>query len=103
MDLSRTERLILANQYRILEALFPADADYYRDKRTALEHGFEYHYDEVAGDILSDTLSAERCNEVIEILQMYRSLTYAYRALEDKSGIEPRAIDFPGFDGNHET
>jgi hypothetical protein len=39
MKLTRTERWILANQYRILEVLYPKEADSLSYAREAFEHG----------------------------------------------------------------
>ena len=44
-SLSRHERLFLYNQYKILEALYPGEAEYYSVKREALEYGYEIEYD----------------------------------------------------------
>lgn len=67
MKLSRTERWMLSNQYRILEALYPADAGSYARHREALESGYELHYDWMIGSIYDDkdTLSSEDCREVM--------------------------------------
>lgn len=39
MKLSKLERLILANQFKILEALYPDDAESYENNRKAIEEG----------------------------------------------------------------
>lgn len=44
LTLTRTERLILANQYAILEALFPADRARYALKRRILERDAAAEY-----------------------------------------------------------
>ena len=54
---TRVERLLLANQYKILERLDPDEADYYTRHRIALERGYEGDYEEVAGVIAKETLS----------------------------------------------
>lgn len=105
MELSRTERWMLANQYRILEALYPDEADAFAEAREALESGYELHYRWLAERIYDapDTMTAEECTEVVDILDMHRALKRSYEALSDKSGIEEYAIQFHGFDGNNET
>jgi hypothetical protein len=44
MKLTRTERWILVNQYRILEALYPDEAKWFAENREALSSGYELHY-----------------------------------------------------------
>ncbi len=100
MKLSRVERWILANQYRILEALYPKDAKTLGKNREAIECGYEAHYDEIASSIYGDdaVVSEDDSHEVIEILQMFRSLKLA----PDKGAADERSITFDGFDGNAE-
>lgn len=104
MKLSRTERWVLANQYRILEALYPDEAGTFAEHRAALERGYEYHYKFIASDIydVPDTLSAAKCREVIQVLDMHRALKRSYEALDDKSVIDEASIRFQGYDGNNE-
>lgn len=40
---------------------------------------------------------------MLDILSMYRAITYSYQKLPDKTGIEEWATKFPGFDGNEEA
>ena len=96
---------MLSNQYLILEALYPGDADSYARHREALERGYELHYDWMIERIYDDedTLSPEDCREVSQILNMYDALKRSYETLEDKTGIEEWQIKFLGFDGNNET
>ena len=101
MDLSKKERLILRNQLKILEELEPEEAEYYRKTRKAIEKGFSLHYEPKV--LLYEEMSEEECREVINILNMYRALTFSYKNLDDKSEIEEVKIEFPGFDGNNET
>ena len=42
-----TERLLLANQCKILEKLYPSDADHYAARREALERGYTLEYSSV--------------------------------------------------------
>ncbi|QAA31315.1 YfbU family protein [Clostridium manihotivorum] len=102
MELTRVERIILANQYRILEALYPEDAESYANNRKALEEGFELHYSELFGSLSENELNSEECREVIEILNLYRALTFSYEELEDKSDLDEYAVMFRGFDLNDE-
>jgi uncharacterized protein YfbU (UPF0304 family) len=99
MKLSKIERLLLINQFTFLERLNPGEASFYAD--TILEEGYEGHYLELTGS-LSDGLSAERSDELTAILNMYRSLNFSYDDLQETSGIDKAALEFPGLDGNEE-
>ncbi len=103
--LSVTDRWILSNQYQILEHLDPGGAEQYQRAREALESGYELEYDVISSHVFKDgsTLSEEACDEVIDVLDMFRALGRSYDELEDKAGIEERRIRFQGFDGNNET
>lgn len=103
MKLSRVERIILSNQCKILEKLYPDEAAYYAETREALESGYERHYEWRYEHVLADTMSDEECGEVIQILAMFRALHDAYTALTDKSGIDEWQVKFHGFDGNNEA
>jgi len=105
MRLSRTERWILSNQYRILEALYPDEAESLRESREALEHGYELDYKLACEHVYSDedVMTEEECEEVVDILEMFSALKRAYQSLKDKSGIQDWSIKFAGFDGNNET
>lgn len=106
IQLNRKERLILANQFRILEKLDPENAEEYKRCLDILCHGFELEYDELAGFVVfpdSEKVSEEACREVIDILAMYRHLQSEYQNLADKSGIHERDLCFFGFDGNYES
>lgn len=103
LRLSRTERLILSNQYQILERLYPDDAEYLQQTRQALERGYALHYKDAVENIDEDELSAEDCVEVLDILSMFTALDRAYSKLTDKSGIDEWRVKFAGFDGNNES
>lgn len=104
MKYTKTERLILSNQLKILSLLKCNDytEETYKAHIQALEDGYEYEYDEVAQHI-SDPMSEEDCREVYDILQMFRMLSLSYSKLTDKSGIDEKQVKFNGFDGNYET
>ena len=105
MKLSRIERWILSNQYKVLETLDPEQADHYAFCRNAIDRGYEGEYDWMADDVDDerDGLSSADCGEVIDILEMYSDLQRGFDALDDKSDIREYQINFPGFDGNHES
>jgi uncharacterized protein YfbU (UPF0304 family) len=99
LKLSKLERLILSNQYRILEKLDPEEAKYYEQSRKAIEKGYTLHYDDLT-EMFHDELSEEACEEVINILSMYSALIFSFKSLKDKNGIDEDDIKFRGFDGN---
>lgn len=96
------DRMILANQYRILEKVDPDNAESYHRAVKILEQGYELDYESIDGLIDRNTVSVEKCREVYDILDMYLRLGDSYNKLGDKTGIEARDIQFPGFDGNNE-
>lgn len=103
MELTKKERLGFIYQLRILEALYPEEAASYSNHRKALEDGYALHYGWMF-DFLSDDMSAEDCRQVLEILDMYRAITYATKALSDGDELKSHHYaKFLGFDGNSET
>lgn len=104
MELSKKERLILLNQYLILEKLDPDEADSYRKYAKILKEGYAYHYQDLV-EWFYDDMSEEDTQEVLDILEMYRRLVFSYRDLgsEEKAKVDGRKLEFRGFDGNNET
>ncbi len=100
--LDRKDRLILANQYRLLEQVHPAEAESYGHAIEILQNGYELEYESLASWTTTDTLTIDQCREVHAILTMYRWLHHSYAELEDKSGIDVAHLGFFGFDGNNE-
>ncbi|MCL4511932.1 MAG: YfbU family protein [Bacteroidetes bacterium] len=105
MQLTRTERWILYNQYHIIGLLSEDQAAHCEKAKEILGCGYEADYQELCQEIYTDahTLTTEECSEVINILAMFDALKLSYEALEDKSGINKSRIEFSGFDGNNET
>lgn len=107
MKLTRTERWILSNQYKILEKLDPTEDErkYYARIREVLECGYELEYDWAIPYIYDgdSCLTAEQCKEVLEVLSMHRDLHHSYENLKDKSGVDAGWLHFRGFDGNTES
>lgn len=103
MKLSRTERWMLANQYRILAALDPARAAKYNDCVLALEKGYAAVIDRMSAHVSRDDTDHKESQEVDEILTMFDALQRGYRVLEDPYGIDPLQLQFPGFDAKTEA
>jgi len=102
MELTKKERLAFIYQLRILEALYPSEAPYFSQNRTALENGFSLHYGDLS-ESLNDELSEEQCKEVLDILDMYRAITFGLRELDDGDDLrDHHRAKFIGFDGNNE-
>lgn len=99
--MDKLERLNFINQYLILERLYPEDADYYARNRKALEQGYELHYSWLTEHIYDD-LPEQTCKEILDILDMYRSITFSLLSLSPNADIDDK-YKFLGFDGNNET
>lgn len=101
MELTKTERLILANQYLILEKLYPEEKVQYEQIRTAIEKGYQFNYED-AVEWFYDEFSKEDSIFVIDVLDMYSQILFANENAEGEEKLES-GIKFPGFDGNKET
>lgn len=100
MELTDTERLILSNQYQILAKL--ENDDQYAMMADTLRRGYKWLYDDYL-EHLQPNLDNDKAEFVISVLALYSDLKGSYDDLTDKSGIEARDVEFPGFDGNNET
>jgi uncharacterized protein YfbU (UPF0304 family) len=101
INLTKTERLALANQFLILAKLDSGEAGHYARMVEILERGYVREYPSLV-DRFSEELSAETSEEVVSILRMHRALNDAYTAFEDKCGFDADKVAFQGFDGNTE-
>ncbi|RYE52211.1 MAG: YfbU family protein [Sphingobacteriales bacterium] len=101
MELSKLERVNLINQFLTLEKLYPEEATYYARHRKALEEGYVLHYKWIFEHLHPD-MSERDCKEVLDILDMYRAITFAYFEAYETKKIEDHKYRFPGFDGNEE-
>ena len=104
IKLSKVERLTLVNQLLILEKLYPKEASSLALRRKALEDGYQSHYADLFESIY-DGLPAEECRFVIDVLDMYRAITFSHAHLPpaQREEISSDRLDFKGFDGNSET
>jgi uncharacterized protein YfbU (UPF0304 family) len=106
IKLSRLDRLVLSNQLRILEALYPDEANDIAIRREALERGYEMLYewdmDYIYGG--DDVMTSEESSEVWNTLDMFDSINRAANNLgmTDVLTKIPFAT-FRGYDGNNET
>ncbi len=102
MELTRKDRLLLWNQYSILEILQPNDADHYKKLKTILEDGYHLHYDDLWPHIDEVGFSEEAAREVISILGMFEVIQDSLANVGTIKGIEDWMVQFAGFDGNNE-
>jgi hypothetical protein len=105
MKLSKVERLILANQFQLLSV---EENDYYsketcKNYSTILLEGYEFLYDDIFSG-MDEIVSSEKCRFVLDVLNMYRTISNSYLELSKKgTDLTERDIAFKGFDGNNET
>lgn len=100
--LSSANRMILLNQERVLARVEGIDDDEReRHLRNAeiLSSGYTGLYREVFAELRPE-VSNRLCDEVYDILDMFRVLRFSYEALssEEKSQINEHAISYQGFD-----
>lgn len=99
-QLTPLERLMLLNQFTILEKLNP-DEPNYRESKEIVQNGYVGEYSRLML-LLPPEFSEAQSREVNEILEMFQSLADAHQAFGDKSGVKPQYVQFIGFDGNNE-
>jgi uncharacterized protein len=100
VKLSRVERWILANQFRILERLVPDEAEGFLAARRAVESGFEVVYETLAKHIAEPGLTSEECRDVIDTLSMFEALAKA--DADTVPGVDAGQVQFAGYDGTTE-
>lgn len=101
-EFDRYNKLNLTNQYKIIEKLYPDEADYYSRHRKALEEGYAYQYDWIF-EPFSTELSIEECRYVWDVLDLHRALFSSVKRLDTNDTNLNKKIKFKGFDGNNET
>lgn len=104
MKLTDIERAKFIYMLKILKNQGDEDYDY-DNMITALQKGFELHYKDVFDCLYDETLSEKECQEVLDILEMYRGITYSYNNLKasgKQGALTDDKVRFPGFDGNNE-
>ncbi len=114
-NLTKTERLILRNQYAILEFLSRAypefaqvgnviyhDPDTYHRFQNILEQGYSILMRDITEGIWDIDLSFEEQKEILNILDMYNDLQWSYDELEEaeREGLTEDDVKFWGWDGN---
>lgn len=102
MNLTKKERLVLINQYKILAAIDKNDNAHYEELIEILENGYSIFYT-LLDQWISDEMSTEDGKFVLEILGIYRAIEDLKRAKNTKEVIDHPMAIFPGFDGNNES
>ena len=101
IKMTELERLSLINQFLILEKLYPEEGDHYESKRLAIERGYQSHYNDIFVH-LWDEMPADKTRKVLDILEMYRAITWGLSEYFPNDKIEEK-YKFHGFDGNNES
>lgn len=101
LNLTKEQRLILANQYKILNILQPDEG--YDKFSDALISGHSWIYNNCLGLHVEDEFSKSDSDYVLNVLRMYEFLINSYEDLSDKSGINISDVTFAGFDHNREN
>jgi uncharacterized protein YfbU (UPF0304 family) len=101
--LTYTERLTLANQFKILSIIDKDNAEEHKYREDIVTHGYEGFYDELYTGIYDPT-PEEVCSETFDILDMYRGIEGAVARLQesDKKTLDLEKIEFKGFDANND-
>jgi len=97
--MDKAQRYIIANQLKILEALYPTESKYYSEARIAFEEGYVQHY-EWAMEHIASELDENITREVVDTLDMYRAIYY-FKRDNHGHGFEEADLRFSGYDGNH--
>ena len=101
VKLTKVERALLLNQYRILEIIHPQEANHYIKCQEILEYGYQLFYDQVVD--VWDGLSSEDILYIFDVLDVFRLVKLSFEGLPDKSGIDVEALKFKRFDKYNEA
>lgn len=101
-DLSLKDRLILANQYRILEMLDEKQSGRHAVHREILTTALETYYVTLLDDFSND-LNLDVSHEVMDILAMFTRLRLSFEHLAGASAVSAQDIEFLGFHPQFES
>lgn len=102
MEITKRDRLILINQYRILANLDKSEAERYEELISILENGYSIFYSQL-DEWISDEMPEEEGRFVLGVLDLYRAIEDVKRASKDSRLLAHAYSFFRGFDGNSET
>lgn len=104
MELTKKDRIILANQFEILKILDEGLREKYEDLIEILRRGYQLFYSQIEELIDSDELPAAECALVLDVLSIYRMVEDYKTANPQDAGIADHYWGrFVGFDGNNEA
>lgn len=95
MEMSSTQRLILANQYRLMSLLDSENTAKYARFETIVRGGFALELRELDKDF--SNISEQECRIVRDTLEMYHALHISYNNLADKSAVTLHRLLFNGY------
>lgn len=95
MEMTATQRLILANQYKLMGLLDSQNSSKYQRLEAIVKGGFALELKELDKEF-SD-LSENECQIVLDTLEMYHALQVSYNNLNDKSALTPHRLQFAGY------
>lgn len=101
MNLSKKERLLLVNQYKILSSLEKNNSSHYNELIEILENGYSIFYSMV-DEWMSEDMPTEEGKFVLDILDFYRAVDNLKRTTKNKTLEDHPLSFFRGFDGNNE-
>lgn len=102
MELSKKDRLLLINQYKILAALDKGEESRYLELIDILENGYSIFYS-LVDEWISEDMSEDEGRFVLDVLDLYRAVEDVKRSTRDTKLLEHPFAVFPGFDGNNES
>ncbi|WP_411749393.1 YfbU family protein [Serratia marcescens] len=102
ISLSKKEKIVLINQYRILSKLFPEESSHYSELISILQNGYSIFYSQLE-QWIDDDMPMDKSKLVLNILDLYRIIEDTKRRTKDSTLIKHHYSYFQGFDGNNES
>lgn len=102
MELTKKDRVLLINQYKVLAALNKDEEAYYLELIEVLERGYEIFYS-LVDEWISEDMPEDEGRFVLNILDLYRAIEDVKRSTKDERLFKHEYSFFRGFDGNNET
>lgn len=102
MKLSKKDRVLLINQYKLLAALYKEEEAHYRELIGILENGYEIFYSMI-DEWISGDMPTDEGKFVLNILDLYRAIDDLKRSSKSQELANHPYSFFHGFDGNNET
>ena len=102
---SRLDRYFLSNQLRIMEALYPDEANDFAVRRESIEKGYEIFYEIDMSYIYggNDKMTAEESREVWDTMDMFDAIDRALKIHGVGLAEGMPITQFRGYDGNNEA